>query len=179
MIRPQTERPDRRRGFSLIEVVVTLAVVVVFLGLGAGLIRLLLRLDAASRDALEVANALTALSRDFRHDVHRAAPDARPSPDGSSLTLSLPEGQSVTYTIRPRDVLRERRGGDGALAHEVYRLAFRATASFERPTGDGRPLLTLVVRPNPKISSKATSMPATRIVAELGRWAASSAGRTP
>ena len=64
----------RRRGYALIEVMVVITITAVMLGLCAGMIHLLMRLDRSGRSTAEEAADLARLARDFRADAHASSP---------------------------------------------------------------------------------------------------------
>ena len=161
-----TLRPDRssrRRGFSLIELMVVIAIVsVIFSLVGAVFQRLFLSEQSALRAAL-IERTVSRLSEQFRRDVHVATDATR---DGSlqaeTTTLSLsrlsdtsgknaleasaiPPG-SVVYVLRPNEVIREQRAADAKVTQrEVYRLP-DCRVSFPEPTeADGVPFVSLAI----------------------------------
>ncbi len=140
-------RRTTRRGSTLVEMMVTIAVLTVLLGLTAGLIRLLLRLDQAGRDALAVATDAARLAADWADDAHRA-PATPPLIAGDRLTFARGDAERIEYTIRPRDLLREVRRGD-KVRRETYRLPPHASARFETTTEAGHPVASIVIRRDP------------------------------
>jgi len=95
------DRPRRRRGYALIELLVLITIVAVMLGLCAGMLHLLMRLDRVGGR----------------------------SPDG--ITLAVAEGRSVEYRARPTDILRTVREGDKVRHREQYRRPARSAVRFE------------------------------------------------
>jgi hypothetical protein len=63
---------SRRRGITMIEMIVLMTGVAAMLGLCAVLLQLLMKLDADSRSRFTGATAAARLAEQFRHDVHRA-----------------------------------------------------------------------------------------------------------
>jgi len=125
------DRPRRRRGYALIELLVLITIVAVMLGLCAGMLHLLMRLDRVGRSAADEAADMARLGRDFRADAH-ASPAAGPAgrtPDG--ITLAVAEGRSVEYRARPTDILRTVREGDKVRHREQYRRPARSAVRFE------------------------------------------------
>jgi type II secretory pathway pseudopilin PulG len=86
---------SRRRGYSLIECLVLITVMSLLIGLSAGTIQLLLKLDRAGRTASEEAVALARLARDFRDDAHEAAPVDPPGRSPDRIVLPLGESKTV------------------------------------------------------------------------------------
>src|SRR5262249_7667548 len=59
-----------RRGYSLVEIVLAMGAVAIVLGLCAGLLHVLLRLDRTGRTHLVESATIGRLARQFREDVH-------------------------------------------------------------------------------------------------------------
>ncbi len=159
--------PDRtaaRPGFSLVEMLGTITVLTILLGLAAGMIRTLLRLDQSGRDAMVVAADTTRLSHDFRNDAHRSTSLAAPVPGEDRLTWTLSDDSEVSYLIRPHDLLREVRQGGKIQHRELYRRPPRSSVWFDAVAGPGPPLVSIVLRREP-----GSAAPDDRIDAEFGR----------
>ncbi len=156
----------RRAGFSLVEMLTTIAVLTILLGMCAGLIRVLLKLDQAGRVAMDTANDQVRLARTLRDEAHRSTSATARTLQADHLALTLPEGETVDYTIRPRDVLRELRQGGKVRRREVYRMPPRSSARFEAATESSRSVISLIIPQSP-----GSLEPATRIDAEVGRFA--------
>ena len=140
-------RARQRRGISLIELFVMITVTAVLLGLSGGLIKLLLKLDWSSRDALTLATDATRLTRAFRLDAHRATNPQPPTADGPRIGWALADDERVAYTIRPDDILREvYRGQQPTPRRELFRLPPRSTVQFETSNDSGRPIVAVVIR---------------------------------
>ena len=157
----------RRRGAFLIELLVTITVLTVLLGLGAGLLHILLRLDQKGREALDVAADQARLVEAFRADVHAATLDPAPAVEADHLTLTDAQTGRIDYTIRPHDLLREVHQGNKLRQREVYRLTSRSQARFETTREADRPWVVLRIDP----SIIKTSGRGVRIEAEAGRSA--------
>ena len=157
----------RRRGAFLIEILVTITVLAVLLGLGAGLLHIVLRLDQKGREALNVAADQARLIEVFRADVHAATVDPAPQVAADHLTLAQPESGRIDYTIRTNNLLREVRQGDQIRHREVYRLSPRTSARFEATSESGRPWVVFRIDPP---TTKASGR-GVRVEAEAGRLA--------
>ena len=154
----------RRRGVFLIEMLVTITVLMVLLGLGASLLHLVLRLDQAGRDAFDIAADQARLGQTFRQDVRQASAEPAPDLGPDHLALILPDDRRVDYSIRPHDLLREVRDGAKVRQREVYRRPARSSARFERLSEAGRPLIALIIDRRPHRAETDS-----RIEAEVGR----------
>lgn len=67
-----TVRGGSRRGFTLVEMLVTMTVASVAMSTAVALLHRALRLESASRRVLERERAALVLGRQFRADIHRA-----------------------------------------------------------------------------------------------------------
>ena len=160
--------PPSRRGFSLVELLTTITVLTILLGLCAGLIRVLLRLDQSGRDAMTIASDQVRLSRTFRDDAHRSTSPTPLTIRPDHLTLNLPDDSQADYTLRPSDVLRELHQGGKVRRREVYRLPRRGSVRFESSTEAGRPMISLHLHREPG-QTPGPFEPDERTDAELGR----------
>ena len=141
------------RGFSLIEIVLVIGAVAVLLGLCAGILHVLLRLDRTGRQHLVETATVGRLARQFRHDV-RAATAAKPIAGETGLArrleLSLTQGHVVEYQGDEHSVVRleKKKHGGSIDRREFYRLPFcwdprfslhdergQATVCLELPRG--------------------------------------------
>ncbi len=161
-----TEHRRRPTGFSLVELMTTIAVLTILLGMCAGLIRILLKLDHAGRDAMDVENDQVRLARTLRDEAHRSTSPTPRLIQADRLTLILPDNQTVEYTVRPHDLLREVRQGEKVRQRELYRTPPRATVRFEAATEAGRSVVSLLVSPSNRGLDSVI-----RVDAEVGRLA--------
>ncbi len=116
------QRGNRQRGFTLVELIVTISTASVLLMLATGVVHSTMRFESMSRQRAEVHRAAVRLSHDFRHDVHRAngfrISDRADQPP--TIHLTLPEGSEVTYEVINQRVLREQRLDAQQVARETY-----------------------------------------------------------
>ncbi len=105
----------RRRGFSILEVLMLITVITVLLSLCAGLIHLLVRLDRTGQNSAELSADLARLSRDFRNDGHQA-----------SEAVELGDPSKVRWV-------------------RTYRLPTAGKVRFDRFDVEGRPFLAFVI----------------------------------
>ena len=164
MTRPDTRFP--RPGFALIELLTTIAVLTILLGMAAGLIKLLLKLDQSGREAIVTASDQARLARTWRDDAHHAASANPLKIDGDRLVFPGLEGQTIAYSIRPHDVLRELSRGDKVQRRELYRRPLHTAVRFETSTEAGRPLASIIFQPD---STRNPTGRSERIDAEVGR----------
>jgi hypothetical protein len=152
----------------MLEMMVVITVIIVMLGLCAGLIHLLLRLDRGSRGSADQARDIARLATDFRADAHAALPTISTEGSPETLTLTMADSQTVEYRVRPNDILRTRFDGDEVLHYDRYQRPVNASIRFESTREGSTTLATLVIdRP---LDGKEDSLYRDfRIVAEVGR----------
>jgi hypothetical protein len=172
----------RRRAFTLIEMVLVLGALAAMLGLCAGMIHLLLKLDRAQRAHLAETTTLGRLAPRFRQDV-RAATSQASMRDESGLVLSRPGGPNVEYRARPGALVRTRRDGDRATSRDTYALPRFDTPQFQVEGSPGAAFVALVLRrkEGPSVRGPSPSPRAWRVEALLGKDQrfASPRGQTP
>ncbi len=162
----------RRRGFSLVEMVVVISAMAVILGMCVGLIHALLTLDRIGRAHLAEVAARGRLARQFRQDV-RAASRAEPVRDrdgrAAALRLDRPDGPPVEYRAGPGRLDRdERPAGDAPVRRETFRLRATGAARFEVRDEQGDTFVGLLV-PDGSAFGPAGGPRESRIEALLGR----------
>ncbi len=159
---------SRRRGYALIEVVLVVTITTVMLGLCAGMIHLLMKLDRSGRSTANEAADLARLARDFRADAHASAPVDPSSRSDEKLTLTLDQGRSVEYLVRPADMLRTLREGTKVRRYETYRTPARSRVRMEI-SGDGPGSFATLVIDRPADGQDDSLYRDYRIEAELGK----------
>jgi len=163
----------RRRGLTLIELLVAMAGTSVILGMAVALVYTLLGADRAARQRMHVGESLARLAEQFRSDVHAAkavapvapAGAARPSP---GWQLPLDGGRSVRYGLRQGKLIRSEHAGGKAVRQESFALPEGATISIEQDVA-GRPAtVRLAIEPEGGPARKWRG-PAIHVDAVLGR----------
>jgi type II secretory pathway component PulJ len=136
-----------RSGFTLVELLLVVGAITILLGLCAGLIHSLLRLDRIGRAHLGELAALGRVARQFRQDV-RAAIRVEPAPGAAEsaarLVLTQPAGRVVEYQARGAVLVRAEREGGQARRQEEFGLRSRGGARFLAREGDPGVFVTLV-----------------------------------
>ena len=135
-----------RRGSSLLEVLALIATTALMLGLSAGLIQVLLRVEKAGRADLVETSEISRLALTFRADV-RSATAAHPA-DGT-LELDGPAGPIARYQFEAGQVVRLRLEGDEVRARDDYRLPRHGLARLESVDRDGRTWVALIFASSP------------------------------
>lgn len=121
----------RPRGSLLIETVVLISLVTLLLGLAAGMIHLLLKLDRGVRSSAETAADMARLAADFRRDAHAASTTEADPKSLEALTLQLDGGRTVEYLVRTNDIVRTLRQGEKVRHYDQYRRPSKATVRLE------------------------------------------------
>jgi len=139
----------RRRGITLIEMLVLITAVATALGLCATTIQLLLRLKADAQSRYSANVGLERLARQLRSDAHAAA-DAHvdAARDGKAPTLRLEFGPKagVVYEPRKSAVVRVESQNGSVKRREVYSLAAAREVEFEIRPEAGYRFVALVMR---------------------------------
>jgi type II secretory pathway component PulJ len=144
-MRRSRSAPD---GYALIEIVLAIGAVAIVLGMCAGMLHVLLRLDRTGRSHVVETAAIGRLSRQFRQDVH-AAREARALADGASLELRLPGESTVTYSLGTLAVARSAQQDMSPERRETYTLPLLREARFEVQDRDSQTWVRLKLRLGP------------------------------
>jgi hypothetical protein len=130
-----------RRGITIIELILIMSALTMVLGLCAGLIHAVLRLDRTGRSYVVETTTIGRLSRQFRGDVH-AATRARPIGDGGAfapgLELALPGDRTILYQSRDRSLVRTQQHGEILERREIYTLPYCPVPRFAVETPPGQ-----------------------------------------
>jgi prepilin-type N-terminal cleavage/methylation domain-containing protein len=133
---------NRRRGFTLIEMLVVIAVSGALMAVAVGLLHTMIRLEHGSREELRERTAMMRLADQFRRDVHAATqftppgeghpggqrgeqPNQQEQAGGASRTwqLSLGPDRVVEYQAEPGAIARTERASGDVLSRESYAIA--------------------------------------------------------
>jgi len=129
-----------RRGYSLIEMLVVIAVSSVVIALAVALLQSLFTADRATRDHVAGQQSLRRLADDFRDDAHaavklaavQAAADAKATP---AWELEMDASRKVRYAASTGRVVREETAAGKMLRREVYRLPDGSSAAIRLESG--------------------------------------------
>jgi len=142
MIRASRRALGRRRGISMIEMMVMMTAVFVLLGMTVIVLQLMMRLDADGRGRLERAGSIGRLSRQFRSDVHAAsevevvASDAK-RPAG--LRMTPERNRTIDYQAQGDGRLSRVETVGGKVAHrETFILPQTGAVRLSARDLDGR-----------------------------------------
>ncbi len=154
------EAGRRRRGWTLIEMLVTIAVMTSITGVAVKLLASLLR---AERNGVEHVTRLTTvsrLSRQFRSDVHAATEVqlAADNPQQPLLRITSENQRQIQYEIQPQGLLRTEKRPDQTVAvKDLLRLKNTRFRIVESPAPPR--LLTLIIE-TPDIFASDPKQPA-------------------
>ena len=139
----------RRHGYTLIEMMVVLAVGSVLSGVAVALIVALLRSESGARDHIHQSAVQSRLADQFRRDVHAAdAIDADDS--GLVWTFTLGRGRTVTYRIEANRLERSETAEKDTQRQETYALPPDHTARLDMPEPADSPIVGLSIIPTAK-----------------------------
>ena len=131
--------PARRRGFTLLEVLVVMWAMSIALLLGTQLIVAALKVGRIGQDADTRAAQRAELAREFRGDVARAeaAPDrlGDVAAGPQCLILRMPGGTAVVYRWEGNVLKRVERTGDRETVRVFPLGAKLSRVEFRRPAG--------------------------------------------
>jgi prepilin-type N-terminal cleavage/methylation domain-containing protein len=170
--KPEFRKPLRsRRGFTLVELLVTVTILTFLLGLVAMVTHTLFRSQRSIRAEMLWRRSAARLSLKFREDAHAATKAELASADGSAgpprVTLVLSPEQQVQYRTLAETPQIERvviRGG-AAVGRDTYRLPAGARTTLELAEQDAWTLLVLTVKSGDRTRA---ARPALRIEAVVG-----------
>ncbi len=152
------------------ELMVVISAVSVLMTIAAGLVFQMLKIGQGERAGVVAASSLDRLARDLRDDARASAGPADLGP--ARLALALPEGMSVEYELGARQALRTVRKGGKVEHREQYRWPRGTIGRFESSRDDARPVIALVLAPDPAAGPAKSADPpyrAFRIEAVPGR----------
>ena len=139
-------RVSRRRGWTLIEMLVTVAVMGSMTGMAAKMLGTLLHSERRSVEHVTRLATISRLSRHFRADIHAAADWRLPgdNPQLRLIQITTADKRQIQYKIQPQGVLRtEQHSGQPTVVQDLLRLKgdrFRIVESSDSPR-----ILTLII----------------------------------
>jgi hypothetical protein len=157
----------RRRGVVLVELVMLVALGSVLMGLSAGLLHALLKVDRSGRAHLAGLARETRLAQLFRADVRAARRPVGATP-AESLALDLGDGHTVEYRLQNKELLRFDRVKDTIRNQDAFPLPPGGSTRFEVEPRGPITLVRLVIARAPATTGL-TVRRETRIEAVLGQ----------
>ena len=172
----------RRRGISLVEMLVVIGLSSLILSLIATCLHGLYRADGRTRLRLEERAAITQLSLRLRADAHAAvhAELLTPStPDElAGLALIAADGRRIEYRSATRRIERTVSQDGRTIHRDAFRLPL-AQATWELETAMGRSLVAVVLTTSALGSSAAVRAAAERLEAAVGLHSTLTPGEQP
>ena len=141
-------RSRKKRGVSLVELLVVMSAATVILTMSTTLIHRLMRTQSRARLVADGERSSLRLSESFRNDVHRARSsriDQTNLPDDVLVRLQLTDGTSVEYGQENAKILRVARESGKVVAREEFAFPASIEATLKRPD-DQSLVLTVTAR---------------------------------
>jgi prepilin-type N-terminal cleavage/methylation domain-containing protein len=159
----------KRRGYSLIEMIVVLTVGATMLGIAVTMLGALMQAERNGRAHIGQNATLNRLADQFRRDVRGAKGKLAVEKNDAGETawrLDLAAGRSVWYVADPDEIVREERTGHTILQQKSYSLPENYVATIAASDSAGLSIISLTIAP-----TEASSRPGheIRIEAVLGR----------
>lgn len=126
----------RRRGISLVELVVVMSGCVVLLSLSAACLQRVMQAQVRSRADADLQRTLLRLDQFVRNDVHRATAaeiDVNKLSEGTVLRLELPDSTAIEYRRQAATLLRVQLAGGEMKAREMFSFPREIEPRIARP----------------------------------------------
>ena len=163
-------RTAGRRGFTLVEIMASLAALTMVMGVCAALLAMLFNLSDSGEKHAAQELAIARAARTFRHDVHAAdgvetRPSGKPSP---GISLLLKDGSAIEYTAERDAIVRVETVGTTVVSQDRLILPQKASPRFERRKEGDRTFLTLVFNRRGAKTDSPLAVRSFRVDAALG-----------
>ncbi len=115
---------NRRRGISLIEMIVVIGASSIILMIGAGMLHTLMRTERVTAESLVHATNHARLAEQFRDDIHAATTaniQGEPGAD-DTLQITTPHAAEISYTQQGRLLVRQETAATQPPRLEQFRL---------------------------------------------------------
>jgi len=176
MIRNARAPTARRRGKTLIELVVVVSLTSIVLSLAATTLVALYRIERQTRATSSQGQTLCSLASRLRQDAHAA----QQATVAGGCELALADGRRIRYVAGPQGILREVTRGSAVEHRDTFALAAPLAAEFQLAPVGQRSLVTLAIRRADRPARLyAPAVPDLTIAAAVNLAAASSAEKTP
>ena len=137
---------NRRRGFSLIEVLTAITVGSVMIGVAVGMLYTLWRAQGVAREHLHHRTVLSRLDEQFRRDVHAAVTLGQDDATAAWTFVRAP-GHTVTYRAESGGLVRVETAGEEPPRQERFALPPGMIASIEVDSETSPAIVSLLVAP--------------------------------
>lgn len=166
-----------RRGYTLMEMLVVIALGTVLLGVAVGVLHLLMRTQHSGRESVYQTETVARLAEQFRSDARAALrPIAAEGEPKDRWRFALAADRTVTYRLRPGEIERREQIAAKQVRQESYTLPRNYLAEITVRTDATPAMASLVLAPSGLASPAGREI---RIDAALGadhRFAKSSEG---
>ena len=143
-----------RRGVSLIEMLVVIAVSTVLLGVAVSVLNLLMRAERSGREHVNRTATVARLADQFRSDVRAALrPIAADGTAKNQWQFVLTTDRAVTYRALPKEIERREQIGGKLVRQESYVLPADCSAEIIVHTDSAPATASLVIAPSGLASS--------------------------
>jgi prepilin-type N-terminal cleavage/methylation domain-containing protein len=132
---------NQRRGFTLVEVLVTMSVGSTLMVLAIGLVHQTLTLSTVARQRDDHLRSLNRLARQFRDDVHHSTACTVTTPD--QLQLEMPDESVVTFRAESNRVTRMQPTSDGRTRKATFLLLSNSSTQFAVLDDPNRAVVTV------------------------------------
>ncbi len=178
---PTLARFVRRRGFTIVELLMLISILSVILGISVIQIQLLMRLDQDGRARTEQSTNWERLGRQLRRDVHEARSAERFVEDDLSGLRIAPgnasSGRTIEYRVEPPRIVRvEQIKGQPAI-RETYVFPRMVDAQFDIRAERAWKIVSLTVTSS-KTRNPESPPRTDEILAVLGRETVSASSAT-
>ncbi len=123
------KRQNHRFGYTLIEMLLSITVATVLLGINVGWIHQTMKFASATKQRQRQQQSLTRLAWEFREDVRAGKSIAMVGDD--QLVITSIDGDQATYTISGTQLLVEKTDDQPIVKRERFELARNATAVWD------------------------------------------------
>ena len=161
---------QRRRGYSLIEMLAVMTMTSAILTLATMSIGLIMRSERTGRDSLVATQTAQRMARQFRNDVHAAQTATVTSDKQKRSSLTLESFGHPTVTWSHVTVGLRRTVDSTPVRIETYRVSTQAVSFHIIPSAtepQARRLISLLTTPTAVPTNKTTTTWPTRITAAL------------
>jgi prepilin-type N-terminal cleavage/methylation domain-containing protein len=148
---------NHRRAFTLIEMVVVMALASAMLGMAVALLVTLLRAERAVRDHVGHAAQVNRLAEQFRRDAHaavRVMPGTKENNQSGGVRFELAADHAVTYLPGDGEIVRTQWEGARVRGQDSFSLLPQSKVSWSLPSGSRPAMVSLRIElPGPPAGS--------------------------
>lgn len=141
-------KPPMRRAFTLIEMIVAIAVGATLMSLAVGLLVALQRAERNGRSHVERNEAIQRLADRFRRDVHAAGDVAINGEDRKEWRFDLTGDNAARYVVEAPGISREERKESKVVCRESYALPTDLAVAVAVDRTASPPVVSLTIVPD-------------------------------